>query len=76
MNRPPLTPARADRILQAAAPARAQKILWGADTIAARIGTSEDFVRRTLARVPGSPVKKVAGRWCAVEDELMKLFLP
>ncbi|MGH2343458.1 hypothetical protein ACRC7T_18490 [Segnochrobactraceae bacterium EtOH-i3] len=76
MTRPPLTPARADRILQAAAPARGPKILWGAAAIAGRIGRSEDFVRRTLSKLPGSPVKKVAGQFCACEEELMKLFRP
>lgn len=52
------------------------RILWGADTIARRIGTSADFVRDTLAKEPGSPVRKIGGRYSAIEGELIAFFGP
>ncbi len=55
-------------------PARFDRIIWTADGIGARINRSGDFVRDTLAKLPGSPVKQVAGKYCAVERELMEFF--
>lgn len=55
---------------------RRDRILWTAETIANRIGSSADFVRDRLAHEPGSPVKKIGGRWCAMESELMAFFKP
>lgn len=52
------------------------RILWGADTIARRIGTSADFVRDTLVKEPGSPVRKIGGRYSAIEGELIAFFAP
>lgn len=58
----PLTPERFDRII------------WTAKRIAERAGTGPDFVRDTLVNMPGSPVKKIGGRYCAVERELLEFF--
>ncbi|MGE0283320.1 MAG: hypothetical protein AB7F09_15820 [Parvibaculaceae bacterium] len=52
------------------------KILWGAETIARKIGTSGDFVRDKLIHIEGSPVKKIGGRYCASEAELLAFFAP
>lgn len=52
------------------------KILWGAENIARRIGTSGDFVRDKLAAEPDSPVRKIGGRYCALEAELYAYFSP
>lgn len=52
------------------------KILWGAETIARRIGTSGDFVRERLVKEDGSPVRKIGGRYCAIEAELIAYFGP
>lgn len=49
-------------------------VIWTASAIADRIGTSPDFVRDKLALEPDSPVKKIGGRWCAREDELLAYF--
>lgn len=46
------------------------KVIWGAEAIAHKIGTSADFVRDRLAREEGTPVRKVGGRYCAIEAEL------
>lgn len=50
------------------------RIIWGAAAIAGRIRRSEDFVRRTLAKLPDTPVRKVGGQFCASEDELLAFF--
>lgn len=50
------------------------KMLWGAETIARKIGTSADFVRDRLVHEDGSPVKKIGGRYCAIEAELIAFF--
>lgn len=52
------------------------KIIWGAEPIAKRIGTSGDFVRDTLVKQEGSPVRKIGGRYCAIEAELIAYFGP
>lgn len=51
-----------------------QKIIWGALAIGQRIGCSADFVRETLIREEGSPVKKIGNRYCAHEDDLFAFF--
>ncbi len=70
MNSPTLTPERLDAAL-ATRPAR---IIWTASAIGRRIGTSADFVRDKLAKEPGSPVKVIGGRYCALEDDLIQFF--
>lgn len=66
---PPLDRWRLDQALNP--PAR---IIWGADAIAARIGTSADFVRDTLAKMQGTPIRRMGRRYCADEGELMAFF--
>jgi hypothetical protein len=53
---------------------RRDRILWTAEAIARRIGSSADFVRDRLSQEPGTPVKKIGGRWCAVESDLLAFF--
>lgn len=36
-----------------------------------RIGVGPDFVRDTLAKQPGSPVKEIGGRYYAFEEDLI-----
>ena len=48
--------------------------IWTAKAIAARIGTSVDFVTDTLANEPGTPIRKIGGRYCCLESELMAFF--
>lgn len=55
-------------------PERFDRIIWTADGIGARINTSADFVRDTLAKMPGTPVKQINGRYCAVESKLLEFF--
>ena len=69
MKPPLLTPARADKVLDAAQPPA--RILWTAEAIARRLGCSADFVRGALAEAPGSPIRKIGGRWCAEENALI-----
>lgn len=52
------------------------RIIWTASAIARRINTSADFVRDTLVAMPGSPVKQIGGRYCALESELIAFFQP
>lgn len=53
---------------------RRDKIIWTASGIARRIGTSADFVRDKLAKEPGTPVKVIGGRYCAIEADLIAFF--
>ena len=66
-----LTPEKFDRTVVGR---NRQTIIWTADAIGARIGCSADYVRDTLAALPDSPVKKIGGRWCAHEDDLIRYF--
>lgn len=66
-----LTPDRLDMLLER--PPR-ERIIWTAESIARRIGTSADFVRDKLAKEPGSPVKMIGGRYCAHEADLLAFF--
>jgi hypothetical protein len=68
MTKPPLTPEVADRML--APPAR-PRIIWTLGAIGKRIGVGPDFVRDTLSKQPGSPVKEIGGRYYAFEDDLI-----
>lgn len=47
------------------------KIIWTLAGIGNRIGCGPDFVRDTLAKQPGSPVKEIGGRYYAFEQDLM-----
>ena len=56
-------------------PERFDNVIWGAKAIAARISRSPDYVRNTLAKLPGTPVHQPDGRsYCAVERELVEFF--
>jgi hypothetical protein len=51
------------------------KIIWTAAAIGQTIGRSPDYVRRTLARLPGSPVQRIGrGNFYAVEAELLSFW--
>lgn len=50
------------------------EIVWTLGGIAAAVGRGPDFVRDRLAKMPGSPVKKIGGRWCARRSELVKFI--
>lgn len=67
----PLNPQRFDQLV---APRPQSPIIWGAKRIAERIGRSEDFVRRTLVNLPGSPVQRRGRNLCAVDAELLAFF--
>lgn len=47
------------------------RIIWTLPAIGRRIGVGVDFVRDTLAKQPGSPVKDIGGRYYAFEDDLI-----
>lgn len=69
--RPPATPEAFDAMT---APRKPARIIWTAPAIGRRIGTSADFVRDRLAALPGSPVKQIGGRYCAIEADLIAFF--
>ncbi|MEQ1405654.1 hypothetical protein ABK249_11985 [Neorhizobium sp. Rsf11] len=78
MTRPVLTPAALDAILErnvtgnvAPRDVARDKIIWTLPAIARRIGVGTDFVRDTLAKQPGSPVKEIGGRYYAFEEDLI-----
>lgn len=50
---------------------RADKIIWTLAGIGRRIGVGPDFVRDTLIKQPGSPVKVIGGRYYCFEDDLI-----
>lgn len=51
--------------------ATSPRIIWTLPAIGKRIGVGADFVRDTLARQEGTPVKQIGGRWYVIEDELI-----
>lgn len=53
---------------------RKDRIIWTLSAIGARIGVGPDFVRDTLAKMPGSPVKEIGGRYYAFEDDLISFL--
>jgi hypothetical protein len=70
-----LTPARFDRLIgEPSRPTKGPKLIWGATAIAARLGVSADFVRDRLVNEPDSPIVKRAGKYCAIEGELIDWF--
>ncbi|HEY0124081.1 MAG TPA: hypothetical protein VGC14_20435 [Rhizobium sp.] len=73
MNRPTLTPARLDKMLdgKAKSSGNPSRIIWTLPAIGQRIGVGADFVRDTLAKQPDSPVKEIGGRYYAFEDDLI-----
>lgn len=71
MNRPILTPERLDEMLEGKKPSGTSRIIWTLPAIGRRIGVGADFVRDTLAKQPGSPVKEIGGKYFAFEDDLI-----
>lgn len=67
--KPEITPQRFDRTVSPKL--GAPRIIWTLSAIGQRIGVGSDFVRDTLAKQPGSPVKEIGGRYYAFEDELI-----
>lgn len=63
-----LTPQRFDQIVPERY--RPEKPIWTLEAIGQRIGVGADFVR-TLAKLPGSPVREIGGRYYAFEADLM-----
>lgn len=47
------------------------RIIWTLPAIGRRIGVGADFVRDTIAKQPGSPVKEIGGRYYAFEEYLI-----
>jgi hypothetical protein len=62
-----LTPKAFDNM---ASPTRPIRPIWTLEAIASRLGVSVDFVRDTVAKLPGSPVRQMGRRWYAMPDEL------
>ena len=73
MTQQKLTVARVDRLLEKVArpTTHPSRIIWTLPAIGKRIGVGADFVRDTLAKQEGSPVKEIGGRYYAFEDELI-----
>lgn len=67
MNKPELTPERLDALLT---PPRRDRIIWTAPAIGQRIGRSEDYVRKVLAKMDGTPIRCMGRRLYAFEDDL------
>jgi hypothetical protein len=76
MNRPALTPARLDQMLEGKVrpSGNPSRIIWTLPAIGSRIGVGADFVRDTLAKQPGSPVKEIGGRFYAFEEDLVSFL--
>lgn len=74
--KPPLTASRFDKLTerQQRPSGSPSKIIWTLQGIGRRIGTGADFVRDTLAKQEGSPVKQIGGRFYAFEDDLISFL--
>lgn len=70
MSAAELNPNAFDR-MAAEAQRKPDRIIWTLGGIAKRIGVGTDFVRDTLAKQPGTPVKEMGGRYYAFEDDLI-----
>ena len=75
MTRPALTPAALDAMLSGKRDVRhtqnPSRIIWTLPAIGQRIGVGADFVRDTIAKLPGSPVREIGGRYYAFEEDLI-----
>lgn len=65
-----LTPDRFDALARNMH-AREDRIIWTLPAIAGRLGVGVDFVRDTIAKQPGTPVKEIGGRYYAFESDLL-----
>ncbi len=73
MNRP-MSPQQLDRILEGKPRLSGSRIIWTLPAIGQRIGVGPDFVRDTLAKQEGSPVKEIGGRYYAFEEDLISFL--
>lgn len=64
-----MTPDEFDQAL-ARVHVREDRIIWTAKGIAGHLGCGEDYVRRTLAREAGSPIRQRGRRIYVYADEL------
>lgn len=62
----PISPRKFD-----AATSRNDRIIWTAGSIARRLDCGEDFVRRTLAHLPGTPIRKKGQCIYVFENDLI-----
>ena len=70
MNQRPALTASAFDSMAGTRPGRTP-IIWTLPAIGARIGVGADFVRDTLAKQPGTPIRQVGGKWYCFEDDLI-----
>jgi hypothetical protein len=73
MNKP-ITPRQLDIILEGKPRALPPRIIWTLPAIGQRIGVGPDFVRDTLAKQEGSPIREIGGRYFAFEDDLIEFL--
>lgn len=64
-----ISPDQFDRLVKPSP--RRDRIIWTLPAIGRRIGVGADFVRDTIAKQPGSPVKEIGGRYYAFEEDLI-----
>lgn len=69
MTKTELTPPRFDALVRGAPPH--PRIIWTAAGIGRRLNCGEDYVRRTLFGMPGSPIRRKGRRLYAFEDDLI-----
>jgi hypothetical protein len=50
--------------------------IWGAKAIGKAINRSPDFVRDTLVKLPGTPVRRMGREYYAIADELRDFMRP
>lgn len=70
----PLTPQAFDRMMEASSTNQSDneaEILWGAKEIGRFIGRSPDYVRDTLAKADGSPIKRQGREYFAFRPALL-----
>ncbi|MBP1856848.1 hypothetical protein [Rhizobium herbae] len=66
-----ISPEQLDRMLEGKSRPSGSRIIWTLPAIGQRIGVGPDFIRDTLARQEGSPIKEIGGRYYAFEDDLI-----
>lgn len=67
-----LTPDTFDGLTRA--PAREERIIWTAGGIARRLGCGEDYVRKTLATLAQSPIRRKGRRLYVFEEDLIRFM--
>lgn len=77
MNKNNITPKRFDDAMTAdAGPEKVADAIWGAKAIGKSINRSADYVRDTLASMPGSPVRRMGREYYAIASELREFMRP